>query len=91
VATSPAKLVEQLVDGKARENREPVVSELERQSVLWAKLKRHLEARIARLRALNDRPRSADETARLRGRIAEAKSLLALDNPAPAMDADDSD
>jgi hypothetical protein len=48
----------------------------------WLRLKEHCEARIAELRLSNDKSLGVDETARLRGRIAEVKSLLALDQPA---------
>lgn len=54
-------------------------------SPTWAKLERHLRARLADLRARNDNPQTADETAFLRGRIAEVKALLhtAEEDPPP--------
>lgn len=49
------------------------------------RLKAHYEARLQELRVKNDARLDADKTARLRGRIFEVKSLLALvtNKPAP--------
>lgn len=47
-------------------------------SSLWAKLTEHYEARLQLLRAKNDNALSAEETARLRGRLAEVRQFLAL-------------
>jgi len=47
-----------------------------------------VEKRIASLRARNDNDKNAEETAKLRGRIAELKLIAALDNPAVAMEPD---
>ena len=61
-------------------------------SYLWKKLKGHMEARLALLRSKNDDPnKDGNATAMLRGRIKELKNLMALDNPAPSMEAEDSD
>lgn len=91
LATSRDSAIENLVGGAKREAREPVVSELERQSPLWLKLKSHMEKRIAALRVKNDSDKDTEATAKLRGRIAELKILAALDNPAPQLQADDSE
>lgn len=47
-------------------------------SSLWVKLTEHYEARLQLLRQKNDNVLSAEETARLRGRIAEVRAILAL-------------
>jgi hypothetical protein len=56
----------------------------DRHSPTWAKLRRHLEARITELRRQNDSDADPMKTAKLRGRIAELKGLLSLGNPASA-------
>lgn len=50
----------------------------ERHSALWIKLNEHFEARLQLMRAKNDAALNAEETSRLRGRIAELKGFLAL-------------
>lgn len=63
----------------------------ERASPAWQKLRRYMEDELATLRIAND---ASDldpiSTARLRGRIAELKTLLALGKPAPVLGADES-
>lgn len=54
----------------------------EKDSALWKKLKAHFEERLDVLRIQNDGDKSAEETAKLRGKIAFAKELLGLDAPA---------
>ncbi len=51
----------------------------ERTSALWKKLRDHLEKRLDAHRKENDGNLDERKTARLRGRIAEAKYLLSLD------------
>lgn len=51
----------------------------ERQSTAWRKLMERFKARLESLRAMNDGPKDAVETAELRGRIAEIKALMSLD------------
>jgi len=58
----------------------------ERTSPLWRKIKEHLEARITGLRTANDGFLDEIETARVRGRIAEAKGLINLESTAQAPD-----
>lgn len=53
-------------------------------SAAWQKVKGHLEQRIDDLRTQNDGALSELDTARLRGRIAECKALLALEQDLPA-------
>lgn len=57
------------------------LSDEDRQTQLWKRLSKHLEQRLALLRAQNDAPLPAEATAAHRGRIAEIKALLALDEP----------
>lgn len=57
------------------------LTEQERHSELWRKLKAHFEARLQKHRVANDKAQAAEETAKLRGRIAELKELMNLENP----------
>lgn len=50
----------------------------EKRSAFWRKLEDYCEDRLEVLRKENDADRSEIETARLRGRIAELKSLISL-------------
>ena len=52
----------------------------ERRSPLWRKLAEHYESRLESLRNQNDGDRTDVDTAKLRGRIAEVKLVLALGN-----------
>jgi hypothetical protein len=62
----------------------------DRHSPTWAKLRRHLEARITeKLRRQNDNDMDPMKTAKLRGQIRSLKNLLALGSPDPAMVADE--
>lgn len=57
------------------------ISEIEARTPLWQAVRAHYEDKLARLRAKNDTRQSPEETAWLRGQIAEVKALLALDQP----------
>lgn len=48
-------------------------------SVTWQKLRLHWESRLEVLRKRNDSSLPPDETARIRGQIAELKAMLALE------------
>lgn len=61
------------------------LSEQERNSALWQKLKMHLAERLQAHRSANDRELSQDQTAKLRGQIREVKYLLDLEHPGPAI------
>ena len=50
----------------------------ETQTALWQKLESHLSGRLADLRTANDGDLDPIQTARLRGRIVELRSLLDL-------------
>lgn len=62
------------------------LSATERASPLWLRLKAHLHERLAKARTRNDGALAPDETARLRGRIACLKDLLALEEDRPPPD-----
>lgn len=55
-----------------------MLSELERQSSVWLKIEAHLNEQLNSLRQQNDGEMSAEATSRLRGRIAQLKSILSL-------------
>lgn len=57
----------------------------DRASAGWQNLMHHLVDRVEDLRTLLENEQPPEVTARLRGQIAEAKRLLALDNPPPEM------
>lgn len=57
----------------------------EKQTALWAKIKAHLEAKLETCRKQNDGDADAVQTAKMRGRILEIKSFLALENPPPSL------
>lgn len=55
----------------------------EKRSPLWRKLKEYCENRLIDLRNENDGDRPELETAKIRGRIAEAKLLISLGKDTP--------
>lgn len=55
-----------------------LLTEAEKHSVTWRKLCAHIEARIDAHRKRNDGDLTPEETAQMRGRIKEAKAILAL-------------
>ncbi|PPD48369.1 MAG: hypothetical protein CTY14_02080 [Methylotenera sp.] len=57
----------------------------EKQTALWIKIKAHLEARLETCRKQNDGDADAVQTAKMRGRILEIKSFLALENTPPSL------
>lgn len=61
----------------------------ERHSELWKRLKKHFEARLDAHRRNNDEPASEERTARLRGRIAEMKYIVGLDQDTLPVDDED--
>jgi hypothetical protein len=52
----------------------------ERDSALWKKLKAEVEHEIDIMRRQNDGDKSAEETAKLRGKLAQAKRFLAYES-----------
>lgn len=61
-----------------------VLTSSDANSATWERIKKHLEERIERHRRENDKGLSMEDTAKLRGRIAELKYLLDLDKPSSA-------
>lgn len=55
----------------------------DRNSATWAKLKKHMEARLVLLRARNDGDHDERKTNRLRGGIAELNYLMSLGDEKP--------
>lgn len=64
------------------------LTDADKNTPLWLALRAHLERRRDSLRAKNDTNLSPEETAKVRGQIAEIKALLALENPRPEIPAD---
>lgn len=58
----------------------------DRQSATWARLKTHLQDRLALLRTQNDGDLDKIQTASLRGQIKSIKGLLALETEMPPID-----
>lgn len=52
-------------------------------SATWQKMKKHLQSQLESYRKENDGNLDNDKTQRVRGRIAEVKRLLALEDPTP--------
>ena len=57
------------------------LTEHERESDLWKRIKAHYEERLASLRRKNDSSHDPIKTADIRGQIKDAKYLLSLDTP----------
>ncbi len=55
----------------------------DKHSPTWMRLKEHLNARLQTLRIQNDAEATPEQTANRRGRIAEIKFLLTLDDSSP--------
>ena len=58
-------------------------------SQTWKYIERWAEQRMTKFREKNDGDLNAEQTAKVRGRIAELKELLTLAKPAPALVADE--
>ena len=68
---------------------QPYLNHAEKESPLWKKLKAYLEDRLEASRKLNDSDLTVEQTAKQRGKIAEIKSLLALETPPPSIKSGD--
>lgn len=67
-----------------------VLTSHDRQSPVWTKLRKHMEAKLQALRIKNDTDLDPVATAKVRGEIRNLKNLLALgDTPDPVTVADD--
>lgn len=62
-----------------------VLTNEDRHSAVWQKIKEHYGPKLERLRARNDADMKESETQRLRGRIQEIKALLDIDLPREAV------
>lgn len=69
-------------------NKGRVLTESDIQTLLWKKLEQHLTERLQALRARNDGNLTLEDTAKLRGRIAEVKATLDLAKPSPVQQVD---
>ena len=56
------------------------LTDQERNSALWVRMRTYYERRLASLRSQNDDPSSEQETSRRRGRIHEVKTLLSFND-----------
>lgn len=56
------------------------LTDQERSSALWGRLRAFYETRLRLLRAQNDGPMGFEATEKLRGRIHEVKSILSLND-----------
>lgn len=63
-----------------------VLTDDEKESRLWKRLCGHWDGRLHTLRIQNDGDKSETATARLRGQIAELKSIIGLSNDLPEID-----
>ncbi len=54
------------------------LTEIEKQSAVWIKLRDHMNERLEAMRCQNDGDLSLEQTIKLRGRIACLKELLSL-------------
>lgn len=59
------------------------LTESDRDSQTWTRLKKHLQARLEALHRENANDLSETQTAKLRGRIAMVQELLSLDKNLP--------
>ena len=57
----------------------------ERDSPVFRKLVKHYQERLNELRVQNDKPMTLEQTAHIRGQIAEAKQFLMLDKDQPVI------
>lgn len=63
-----------------------ILTKEDKDSKLWHKLMAHWEEKLSALRAQNDGDKAENITANLRGRIAEVKANLSLNNELPNID-----
>lgn len=63
--------------------------EIDFRSETWRAIEARCEKRLEDFRRKNDGQLNTEQTAHLRGRIAELKDLLTLATPAPALVADE--
>lgn len=59
------------------------LTESDRLSPTWTRLKKHLQGRLEALRNELEQDLPEEKTAKVRGRLAEVKSLLSLEKNSP--------
>lgn len=64
-----------------KSRKQSILNPIDVQSACWQTLKKHIEQKIEKYRDANDRDQTPEKTAKLRGRIAELKSLLIAVEP----------
>ena len=64
-----------------------ILTDADRKTPLWHKLKTHYSERLNVLRAKNDNDKDEVQTAKQRGQILEVKELLKLDKDVPVFEA----
>ena len=62
---------------------EPLITSTDKASALWRTLSAHYTARLLMLREQNDQRKSPEDTAYLRGQIAEIKEFMRLGEDRP--------
>jgi len=65
-----------------------ILSEGERNSAVWQKLRQHYEEQLAKLRVRNDGEMTEFKRAKLCGHIEAVKSILSLGTETPVLDDD---
>jgi len=68
---------------------EPILDEYDIQTNVWRKIVAHFEERLKAHDRKNRGTKPEQETAKLRGRIAEAEYILALGKPKPNTEFED--
>jgi len=67
------------------------LNEVDRASFTWTRIADHLKSELDRYREQNDATLDVEQTALIRGRIAELKKILALGSPKPQVSKQESD
>lgn len=68
---------------------DPILAPGDRQSAVWQKLKKYLDAQLEQLRKRNDGPLTNEKTLELRGQIRTVKALLSLGTDTPRAPAEE--
>lgn len=63
-----------------------ILSKMDKQSATWQTIMQYLEQRLAKLRAMNDIIMPEQNTATIRGQIAEVKAMMNLDKDEPIVE-----
>jgi len=68
-----------------------ILTHVEKDSPLWRRLMGYLDTRLKRLRIENDAEKTPEQTAKIRGQIAEVKLMMGLNNDQPIIEPDKTD